>query len=522
VTGDGEYYFDETAADKPVRFIETFLRHYEGAFRGQPFILDPIQKRIVRDIFGWKCRETGFRRYTDVWLESAVGSGKSPLLAGLGLFGLMEDNEPGAQVFSVAETYQQALTVFKMAKAFIDGSDELAKRLIVHQREIIHPKSKSIWEVVTGKPKAGARPSMVLADEIHEWSKREVYDSLQGRTGKRRQPLFIGATNAGHSRQTLCWQLHEKALAAMRGTGEKSLYPVVWAAPDDADPSDPNAWKAANPLIGTTIREQKVRDEYLKSRGDLTLEARFRRLYLSHWVQGRTKWLDMTEWDARTAAFDSASLKDAVVFVGFDGSQVDDLTAAAFAFATPEKMYVDAHFWLPRSTAERYEVEGIPYKSAAAAGHITLVDEPTISPAVQRSIAAWIIERAKPHKIKAVCYDRKWADHCIAALESQGVTCVPIPQGYSVSPGCAELERRIKEDSIVISPNKVLRSCAEEVEVKYDDRSNFWPVKPNAKGKYSGTRSVKIDGITALVTAFVEARKHAFPRKKWTGSVVVV
>src|SRR5687768_16532538 len=109
---DDNFWFDAEAADRVVRFIERYCQHYEGKHAGQPFILHDMQRTIVRDLYGWKWRTTGFRRFTDCYFEAAVGAGKSPLLAALGLYGLMADGEPGAQVYSLASTYSQSRVVF--------------------------------------------------------------------------------------------------------------------------------------------------------------------------------------------------------------------------------------------------------------------------------------------------------------------------------------------------------------------------------------------------------------------------
>src|SRR5665213_1702669 len=90
-----DYIFDPVAAERPILFIERLCIHFEGVHAGQPFLLHESQKRIIRDVYGWKYAANGARRFTQVWLEGAAGSGKSPLLAGLGLFGLVADSEPG-------------------------------------------------------------------------------------------------------------------------------------------------------------------------------------------------------------------------------------------------------------------------------------------------------------------------------------------------------------------------------------------------------------------------------------------
>ena len=214
------------------------------------------------------------------------------------------------------------------------------------------------------------------------------------------------------------------------------------------------------------------------------------------------------------------------VYVGIDLSECDDLSAAVYVFVAPDRFYIDADFWIPAETAANYErKDQIPYSTWEKSRSITLVEESTISKSVRRDIAARIKERTAGHKLECVCYDRaKKAEECVSVFQSESVRCEPIGQGWGVSQGTNELARRLKENSVTIAPNPVLRSHAEVVEVKPDEHGNIWPVKPNAKNRYAGLRSAKIDGISALVTVLVEARKHNFPvaSKMWTGIVDMI
>lgn len=522
---DPDYYFDAEAADDPIRFVPKFICHIKGEFAGKPFVFDPIQRAIVEDIYGWKVKATRLRRFTDVWWEGAIGCGKSPTLAALGLYELLAGGEPGAEIYSCASTFSQARNVFDTAKAMVKASPELRKRLNVTQYAIKHRFSPSFWHIISGRgPKGGAVPQMVLADEIHEWGEaRENYDTLQQRMGKRRQPLMICATNAGESRQSLCWELHEEAVGVLEGKiVNPKLYPVIWAADKDAEPCE-DSWRAANPLLGETVAVNNAAFDWSRAKGNPALETRHRRLYMGQWRQGSKKWIDLTKWKLCQGSFTPADLKGAALYVGVDLSLDDDLSAVVFVWVKDGRMYVEARFWVPKATADHYyQKYNVKYPTWATGKHITLIDEPTISPAVKRRIAADIIALSKTYPIKAVCYDRYRSDDCVAELESAGLTCLPIAQGYSVSPGCSELDRRMKEKSIVIQPNGVLDFCAENVEVTYDQRGNFWPIKPNAKGTYAGKREMKIDGISALVTALTEARRDSFARaRNFVGAKII-
>jgi phage terminase large subunit-like protein len=269
----------------------------------------------------------------------------------------------------------------------------------------------------------------------------------------------------------------------------------------------------------------RLAPEIAKARLSQETETEYRRLYLSQWpTQGASKWLDLALWDACTGEFTAS--KDAVLYVGVDLSQCDDLCSVVYTWHTPDQFGVQSHFWVPKAKATYYEQKhGIPYSKWAHQGAIRLLDQPTIDADAAREIAGHIINVHKTHKVKAVCYDRSRADAVLKNLEDAGILCTPVPQGWTLTMGCQELERRLKEGTkaLIIAKNPVLRFNAENVEVKRDDHGNFWPTKPGSKGTYAGKPHAKIDGISALVTALTEARKQALvATKKTRGGVSFV
>jgi phage terminase large subunit-like protein len=89
-----------------------------GIYAGQPFIPIPWQERAIRDIFG-TVKPNGFRQYTTAYVEMGKKNGKSEIGAGIGLYSLFMDNEPGAEIYSVARTRNQAGNVFRVAAQMV-------------------------------------------------------------------------------------------------------------------------------------------------------------------------------------------------------------------------------------------------------------------------------------------------------------------------------------------------------------------------------------------------------------------
>lgn len=526
IAEDDRFLFDAKAADRPIRFMEKFCRHYEGVWAGQKLKLQPWQKQMVRDLYGWKHRATKRRRFTEVFLLSAKGAGKTPFMSAIGQYELFAGGEQAAHVVSMASDYQQASLTFDWAKKSIKQDEGLDGLATVTQHEIRVKNAK--WTTISGAfgGQAGFRPSCVLADEAWEWPNSRLFDSVSANLFKRAEPLLIVATNAGESRATFAWSLYERARAVIEGKSERTdLLPIIFEADESMEWDTEEAARAACPSIPEVVSFESLEPKIVAAREDAGARAEYERLHLSRWIKGgASKWLDLALWDTATKfQLDPEILKTAALYVGVDLSQVDDLSAVTRVWMTPDRAYIDAHFWMPESTALEYlKSDSIPYVEWAKDRHITLTKGPTIGSAERKAIAEYIIASHKIWPVKAVCYDRYKADETIASLEGAGIVCLPIAQGYSVGPGCAELDRRIKEKSVTIANNPVFRLCAENVEAKHDDRGNFWPVKPGAKGKFAGRRSAKIDGISAVVTALTEARKHSFPKasQSFKGAVI--
>ena len=94
-------------SNKALRFYSNVLKLNGGDFEGKPFELLPWQKFVVGSLFGWHGVD-GYRRFRVAYVETAKGSGKSPLAASIGMKGLVADNEPRAEVYSAATKKDQA------------------------------------------------------------------------------------------------------------------------------------------------------------------------------------------------------------------------------------------------------------------------------------------------------------------------------------------------------------------------------------------------------------------------------
>lgn len=75
------------------------------------------------------------------------------------------------------------------------------------------------------------------------------------------------------------WNKIQRGRAAVEEGRPTRVAYLEWSAPDDADPADPETWRACMPALGYTITEASIRAEF-----DGMDLPDFRRAYLNQWV----------------------------------------------------------------------------------------------------------------------------------------------------------------------------------------------------------------------------------------------
>jgi phage terminase large subunit-like protein len=169
-------------------------------------------------------RDRRFRRFYD---EEGKGNGKSPMLAGIGLYCMLADGEARAEVYAAGSKKDQAMVLFRDAVAMRDQSPALSARLT-------KSGGNPVWnlaDLTTGsffRPissddgQSGPRPSCALCDEVHEHRNGTVIELLERGFKFRRQPLLAMATNSGSDRNSVCWQEHQHAVRCAAGTRSRT------------------------------------------------------------------------------------------------------------------------------------------------------------------------------------------------------------------------------------------------------------------------------------------------------------
>ena len=500
--------FDERKAQRVVRFIEA-LRHTKGEFHGQPFHLLPWQERIIRDVFGTvRDDDPTMRQYTTAYIEIPKKNGKSELGAAIALNMLINDDEWKAEVYSCASDRQQAAIVFDVAVDMVRQSPALMKRvkIIPSTRRMIYQPTGSIYQVLSSEvaTKHGLNVSACIFDELHTQPTRALYDVMtQGSGDARRQPLWFFLTTAGTDRNSICWEVHQKALDILEGRKiDPRFYPVLFGLPDDADWTSEENWYRANPSLDHTITIDKVRDAFRKAQETPADENQFRQLRLNQWVKQSVRWMPMDKWDECGGVVDPYALEGRTCYAGLDLSSTSDLTALVLVFppTSEDEPYIALpFFWLPEETLSlRVRRDHVPYDQWAKRGFIQTTEGNVVH---YGFIERFICELGERYDIREIAHDRWNATMMVQTLEDDGFTMVPFGQGFKdMSPPTKELMRIVLEHKLCHGGHPVLRWNMDNAFVRTDPAGNLKLDKEKS--------TEKIDGVVALVMALDRAQRN--------------
>ncbi|WP_099875695.1 terminase large subunit, partial [Streptococcus suis] len=499
-------HYDKAKADRAVTFINN-LSHTKGKWAGKRFDLLPWQEQIVRDLFGI-VKEDGNRQFLTAYIEIPKKNGKSELAAAIALYLLYADNEASAEVYGAACDRNQASIVFDVAKQMVQMSRPLEKRskIMGATKRIVNYSNAGFYQVLSAETgtKHGLNVSGLVFDEIHAQPNRHLYDVLtKGSGDAREQPLFFIITTAGTDRNSICYELHTKALDILNGRKkDTSFYPVVYGLSDEDDWNDEANWLKANPSLGHTIGIDRVREAYQQALDNPAEENVFKQLRLNMWTSSSVAWIPEHVYAKGNDPIQYEGLKGRSCYAGLDLSSTSDITAFVLVFPPrfeEENYIVLPYFWLPEDTLElRCRRDHVLYDVWERQGYIKTTEGNVVH---YGFIEKFIEDLSEIYHIKEIAYDRWNATQMVQNLEGMGLTMVPFGQGYKdMSPPSKELYKLMMEGKIQHGGHPVLKWMGQNVVMRQDPAGNIKPDKEKSVEK--------IDGIVALIMGLDRCIRH--------------
>lgn len=449
------------------------------------------------------------RQFQEVWIELARKSGKSELIAAIGLYLLMFDGEWSAEIIGAAADKRQASHVFNVARDMIRLSPYLSKlvdkgelEVVDSRKRIIHRATSSTYEVVAADAMAnlGANPYAILIDEVLNQPSRELWDYLAQGFGTRPNQMLIGITTAGPDRESFAYSEHIHSLRVAR---EPDLDPRRFAyvayVDEEANHEDESLWPEANPALGDFFDIDQMRNELktAKEKGDFAAINNFRIFRLNQWGNDANRWLDMAVWDDsenQAGAFTDDDVMHLPATGGLDLADTKDLVSWVLVWKDENRICVKPHFWITQKSLETKQRKMMNrFLEWEALGYVDIISGEAHN---YEKITDHILEDIEKYdNVSNLGYDPYQAPAIINKIEERtDVTCVKVPQTTTrMNAGSQEVTRLMGLRALTSNKNPILRWNASNANYKQDSEGKIKPDKQASRAP--------IDGLTALVVA---------------------
>ena len=446
-------------------------------------------------------------------LVPTCNSGKSPLAAGIGLKGLVADQEPRAEIYAAATYKSQAMVLFRDAVAFYDQSPKLNELLVASgvgsmRWNLAYLEKGSFFRVISSEKKgqSGPRPHMVILEEIHEHRNGNVIEMLRAGFKFRRSPLSVMITNSGHDKTSVCWEYHElgRKIACSQMQNDEFFSYICSLdeedLKDDLYLSDESLWPKVNPSVDHGLPGYEyIRGQVLEAQGIPSKMATVKRLCFCQWVESENPAISRDAWlDCEDKDYSTDILAGRKCWGGLDLSSVNDLTAFALMFepSSDDPFWrLKVWFWVPGiGLVIKSNYDHVPYIAWRDAGHIIAINKKSID---YDFVIVDIKKLSDKFSIQKIAFDRWNINTFNKDLSRLGIILpelVEFGQGYkSMSPAIKVFEKKLIDSNMKHDGNPCLTWNVANVVADEDAADNKKYVKPS-----SGAR---IDGVIATVMA---------------------
>lgn len=508
---DLPFYFDESAGERPIIFIEKFCKQSEGKF-GAPIELDLFQKAWIQALFGFKWKATDLRRFNESFFMVGRKNGKTTVLSAIALYMLIADNEGSAEIYCVATKKDQARKMFDSAAAMRFHSKAIAAITRKRRTDIYVPTTLSKYEALASDSNTldGLNSHLVVIDELHAILQRALYEVMKQSMSSRKQPMLVMITTSGMVRESIFDDMYEYSTKVCDGVIKNDKFlPIIYELDHKDEWMEPDAWMKANPGLGTIKEIDYLKEMVQRAIDDKKMKKTVMCKDFNLRETATESWLDYDDV-YNDSTFTLEELKGSYAVGGADLSSTTDLTCATLMIAKKGKKYIIQKYFMPNTVEQRSREDRVPYDQWRDAGWIHECDGVRVD---YSDVTKWFVEMRDKYDINPlwVGFDRWNAQYWVEEMKSEGFIMEPVIQGaMTMSAPMKELEAEFKAKNINYNNTDILRWCLTNTTIAQDQNQNIRPVK----GKNVKQR---IDGTVSLIDAYVVYINHMSDYHAWNG-----
>lgn len=517
------YEWNEAEAQNIVDWF-ALLKHSKGILAGKPIELTDWQKFRICQLYGWREKKTGYKRFRRAYMQVARKNAKSQEEAGIALYELAVQSTKHGEVYEIYTAgvkRDQSKIITNECALMLRGS-VLAEKFRVRRNRgeadlITHTKTNSVLRALCaedGKKGDGSNPALLILDEMHQHKTMEFYDLFKGSNTK--EGMMIIITTAGVDLTYPCYtQIYEycsKLLDPDNTSVVNEQYFVdINEVEKGDDISDREVWKKANPIrMSYPEGVRNIEAEYATASVIPEEMFSFKTKCLNMWVTAPIgRYMDIEKWRKCEVEEFDIDLKNKPVYIGVDLSSKIDLTSLAFIIPISKgenrKYYLYSHSFAPNLEilTERMQRDNVPYLAWKDEGFVSITNSQIVD---QQYVMDWAMNFCKKHGLKIQCWaiDPANAGKFMTDLDALGETVEEVYQSNrSLNESTNGFREQVYEGNVVYKKNPVLTFAMSNAILK--SSNGLIKIDKDANSK-------KIDPVDATLCAFKLALYHEFDK----------
>lgn len=493
-----------TRAERNIAWAEAYIRIPEGKFVGQPLVMAPFMKDDFRAIFD---NPAGTRRAIITRGRKNAKTVETAILMLLFLVG--PEAKPNSQLFSAAQSREQASVLFALAAKMVRLSPELSAEVVIRDtaKQLFCRELGTLYRALSAEASTafGLSPRFLAHDELGQVKgpSSQLYEALETATAAQDDPLSIIISTQAPTDGDLLSVLIDDAKT---GADPRTVLRMQ-SAPMELDPFSEEAIRAANPAFDHFMNKSEVLAMAEDARRMPSRQAEFENLILNRRVESHSPFISRAVWEACGAEvqpFDD----DLPLYGGLDLSEVQDLTALVLIGKINGIWNVRPTFWLPKEgLALKAQKDRVPYDLWEKQGDLIAAPGKSID---YEWVATRIYELDQRYNLRKIAFDRWNFRHLKPWLIKAGFTEARVEelfeefgQGFqSMSPALRELEGEILNARLAHGKHPVLTMCMANAVVLSDPAGNRKLTKQKSSGRIDGAVALTMAmGVAPLQTA---------------------
>lgn len=485
-----------TRGERNIQWIESLCRIPEGKFVGKPVTLTDEQRKWVKSIY-----DTPTRLFI---LSMARKNAKTSFSAFLLLLHLCgPEAKPNSQLFSAAQSREQAAILFALAAKIVRMSPDLSSYVVVRDtaKQLFCAELGTLYRALSAEASTayGLSPVFVVHDELGQvrGPRSELYEALETASGAQESPLSIVISTQSPTDADLLSVLIDDAKTGKDPRTKLVLYEASMLI----DPFGEKAIRQANPHYDAFMNHEEVLRQAEDARRMPSRESSYRNLILNQRVSQVSPFVPRPIWEACKGDPDDDVFHRFPVYMGLDLSARNDLTALAYAARDDEQVWhVRVEFFAPlQGLHDRAMRDRAPYDVWQQQGVLTATPGASVD---YSAVAERLCELCDDFDVAGISYDRWRIDVMQAELKRLGreLPLIEFGQGFrDMSPALEAVETELMNHRMRHGNNPLLNWCAANAIAVKDGAGNRKLDKSKATGR--------IDGLVALVMAIGAATK---------------